>query len=80
MSVLEQKELRGQAPADLVRALDAIALAKSMDRNQYVNEVLMAHVRQYLSEVSVVQAMLRDNTLMPEGRGSHAESTRREGS
>ena len=28
----DTKELRGLAPSDLVRALDAIALAKGMDR------------------------------------------------
>lgn len=62
----EMKELRGQAPADLVRALDAIALAKSMDRSEFVNQVLRAHVVAYLSELTVVQNMLRGNPLLPD--------------
>lgn len=63
---LETKELRGLAPADLVRALDAIALAKGQDRNQYVVEVLDAHVRSYLAEISVVAQMLKGNSLLPD--------------
>lgn len=62
----EQKELRGLAPADLVRALDAIALAKWQDRNEYVVHVIGEHVKAYLAEVTVVAQMLRGNTLMPE--------------
>lgn len=63
----ETKELRGLAPADLVRALDAIALAKGMDRNAYVNQVLEKHVRSYLDELTVVTSMLRGNPLLPDG-------------
>lgn len=66
----DTKELRGLAPADLVRALDAIALAKGMDRNEYVNKVLSEHVASYLSELTVVTAMLRGNPLLPEPNGS----------
>lgn len=62
----ETKELRGDCPADLVRALDAIALAKNMDRSKYVNQVLAAHVNSYLAEVTVVTAMLRGNPLLPD--------------
>lgn len=64
----ETKELRGLAPADLVRALDAIALAKGLDRNAYVNEVLAAHVKSYLDELTVVTQMLRGNPLLTEGK------------
>lgn len=60
----ETKELRGLADADLVRALDAIALAKGMDRNHYVNQVLEAHVKLYLDELTVVTQMLRGNPLL----------------
>lgn len=63
---VEHKELRGLAPADLVRALDAIALARGKDRNEYVVEVLSSHVRAYLAEISVVAAMLKGNSLLPE--------------
>lgn len=60
----ETKELRGLAPADLVRALDAIALAKGLDRNAYVNQVLEQHVKSYLDELTVVTSMLRGNPLL----------------
>lgn len=62
----EFKELRGQAPVDLVRALDAIALAKGLDRNAYVNTILQAHVASYLSELSLVMSMCRGNPLLPD--------------
>ena len=66
----EMKELRGQSPADLVRALDAIALAKNMDRNEYVNQLLTLHVKTYLAELTVVQNMLRGNALLPDASRS----------
>jgi len=62
----ETKELRGLAPADLVRALDAIALAKGIDRNAYVNQVLESHVKSYLAELTLVGSMLRGNPLLSE--------------
>ena len=60
----EMKELRGLAPADVVRALDAIALAKGMDRTAYVNQILEVHVRNYINELNVVTSMLRGNPLL----------------
>lgn len=63
----DKTELRGLAPADLVQALDAIALARNMDRNEYVVRVLSEHVRVYLSELSVVRRVLQGNPLMSEG-------------
>ena len=68
--VADTKELRGLAPADLVRALDAIALAKGLDRNAYVNQVLELHVKSYLDELTVVTSMLRGNPLLPESSRS----------
>ena len=62
-------ELRGQAPADLVRALDAIALAKGVNRTAYVNQVLEAHVKAYFSEYSLVCRALRDNPLLTDATG-----------
>ena len=67
----DTKELRGLAPADLVRALDAIALAKGLDRNAYVNQVLEAHVKLYLDDLTVVTSMLRGNPLLPEPQRSN---------
>ncbi len=70
--VAEQKELRGLADANLVRALDAIALARGLDRNAYVNEILMNHVVTYVNEMTVVTNMLRGNPLLPESGRSAA--------
>jgi len=71
--IAEHKELRGLAPADLVRALDAIALAKGQDRNEYVVHVPTEHVKAYLAEMTVVASMLRGNTLLPESTRKGAE-------
>lgn len=68
----ETKELRGDAPADLVRALDALALSRDMARNAYVIDVLEAHVRKELHRVSLVNSMMRGNTLLPDGARSDA--------
>jgi len=62
-------ELRGMCPAELAQALDAIAMAKSMDRNAYVNEVLLAHVKKYIDELNVVTRTMRGNTLLSETDG-----------
>ena len=75
MATPEMKELRGLAPIDLVRALDAIALAKGMDRNAYVNGVLEKHVRSYLDEPNHVTTTLRGNPLLTEsGRNRGGDS------
>jgi hypothetical protein len=65
----DQKELRGLADADLVRALDAIALAKGLDRNAYVNKVLASHVASYFDELRLVHRMCSDNPLLVESHG-----------
>lgn len=67
----ETKELRGLAPADLVRALDAIALAKGLDRTAYINQVLERHVKSYIDELNVVTQMLRGNPLLSESSRSN---------
>lgn len=68
----EKTELRGLAPADLVKALDAIALAKSLDRNAYVVSVLEAHVKSYIDELTLVSNMMRGNPLLPDAARSQA--------
>lgn len=60
----DTKELRGDAPADLVKALDALALAHDKNRHAYMVEVLEKHVRIELHRVSLVQSMLRGNPLL----------------
>ena len=69
MSVTETKELRGLCDANIVRALDAIALARGLDRNAYVCEVLAAHVDKYFVEHTLVASMMRGNPLLKESQG-----------
>lgn len=67
----DKKELRGLHDADLVSALDALALAKGLERTAYVDQVLKAHVVQSLSELNVVMAALRGNPYLTECSRSH---------
>lgn len=59
----DTKELRGDAPADLVQALDAFALADGQSRNAYVVKVLMSHVKERLLKTSLAHRMLVGNPL-----------------
>lgn len=60
----DTKELRGLAPTEIVCALDAIAMAKGLERNAYVVQILKAHVEKYLDELNVVHSALRGNPLL----------------
>lgn len=66
-------ELRGLAPAELADALDALAMARGLDRHGYILSVLDAHVRRELHTVSVVTRALRGNPLLTEAGGSRSE-------
>ncbi len=69
----DKTELRGLVSHDLATALDAIAMAKGMDRHAYVVRVLEKEVRQVLHEISVVHRVLRGNPLMSESSGGTSE-------
>ena len=69
----DTKELRGDAPADLVQALDALAQADGQSRNAYVNKVLLAHVKERLHQISLGHRMLIGNPLYPESKRSEAK-------
>lgn len=62
----EKVELRGLCPAELGQALDAIAMAKGMDRNAYVVHVLTSEVQRYLAEASLALRVLQGNPLVAE--------------
>lgn len=66
----DTKELRADAPADMVRALDALALAHDQNRATYMVAVLERHVREELHRVSLVTNMLRGNPLLPDNSRS----------
>ena len=61
---LDTKELRGDAPIDLVTALDALALAKDLTRHAYVLEILSKHVTKELHRHIVETNALRGNPML----------------
>ena len=67
----DKSELRQLAPNHLLQALDAIAMAKGMDRNSYVIHVLSFEVRRYIDDASLALRVLQGNPLVAErdGRG-----------
>lgn len=62
----DTKELRGDAPTELVVVLDALALAKDMTRNAYVVDVLRKHVSREIHRHIVEANALRGNPLLAE--------------
>lgn len=62
-------ELRGMCPTHIVTALDALAMARGLDRTAYVNQVLGAHVEEEVHKASVLVRALRGNPLLSEDIG-----------
>ena len=74
MDASNTKELRGDAPTELVQAPGrprAGRRTKPQSRNAYVNKVLLAPVRDRLHEVSLSHRMLIGNPLYPESTRKH---------
>ena len=69
----DKTELRGLAPTHLAQALDAIAMARGMDRNTYVVQVLEAEVKRVVHEASLIHRVMRGNTYLAESDGGRAE-------
>ena len=63
---IEKTELRGQAPLELVQALDAIAQARGMDRTALVNKLLTREVKRIAHEMNLLHRMSRGNALLTE--------------
>lgn len=61
---IDTKELRGDAPTELVTALDALALAKDLTRHAYVLDVLAKHVNSEMKRHIVEANALRGNPLL----------------
>ncbi|MGH2335424.1 hypothetical protein ACQ1ZS_15135, partial [Enterococcus faecalis] len=59
-------ELRGLCPADLAQALDALAFAEGMNRNDYIVAFLDKHVKVEAHKTMVRHRMLRGNPYLPE--------------
>lgn len=69
----DKTELRGLVPHALAQALDAIAMAKGMDRNSYVTGVLELEVQRVIHESMVITRTLRGNPLVAEADGAPTE-------
>lgn len=69
----EKIEIRFMVPTELAAALDAIAMADSMERNQLAIKWLFAGVRDYLHKSSMVHRSLRGNPLLAEADGKNSE-------
>lgn len=69
----DKAELRGLAPAELVAALDAIAMSRGMNRNDYVVSELEKVVIREAHAASVLYRALRGNPYGTEADGMSTE-------
>jgi hypothetical protein len=65
----DKSELRQLAPNHLLQALDAIAMAKGMERHAYIEAVLKAEVVKVGHEAMVVARCLQGNPLLGSDHG-----------
>lgn len=69
----DNTELRGIVSSDLAQALDAVAMARGMNRHQFVVMVLEAEVKKVAHEAMLLHRVLRGNPYMSEPFGGKAE-------
>ena len=69
----DKTELRGLVSHDLATALDAIAMARGLDRHAFVTQVLETEVRRVTHEASVLHRVLRGNPYLSECDGGRKE-------
>ena len=65
----DKSELRQLAPNHLLQALDAIAMAKGMERHTYIEAVLKAEVVRVGHEAMVIARCLQGNPLVSDANG-----------
>ena len=66
----EKAELRQLAPRALLQALDAIAMAKNMERTAYIEAVLTREVKRVAHEAILVSRCLQGNQLASDSDGA----------
>lgn len=66
----EKSELRQLAPTHLLQALDAIAMARGMERHAYIEAVLTAEAKKVAHEAMVLSRCLQGNPLVSESSGA----------
>jgi len=69
----DTKELRGDVDADLVRAMDALALIEDMTRHAWMVKRLEKIVKDELHKASLLHSMLNSNPLYPDRKGGKSE-------
>ena len=69
----DTKELRGDAPTELVCALDALALVDDKTRHAYCLKVLAEHVEKEIHKHTVLANVLKGNPLLVASCRSRAE-------
>jgi hypothetical protein len=65
----DKSELRQLAPTHLLQALDAIAMARGMERHAYIEAVLTAEAKKVAHEAMVLSRCLQGNPLLSESTG-----------
>ena len=65
----DKSELRQLAPTHLLQALDAIAMAKGMERHAYIEAVLTAEAKKVAHEASVITRCLQSNPMLSDAEG-----------
>ena len=69
----DKTELRGLVPTPLAQALDALALADGLDRNEYVTRVLHGHVVVEVHKLNVRTRTLKGNPYLTESNADFME-------
>lgn len=59
-------ELRGQCPREIVDVLDAICVARRINRTDLVNRILKVWASDRLHESTLIQRVTRGNPALPE--------------
>lgn len=62
----DKGELRALVAMPLLQALDAIAMARGIDRTELITRILTAEVKQISHEATLVTRMMRGNPLAME--------------
>lgn len=66
----DKSELRQLAPTHLLQALDAIAMARGMERHAYIEAVLTAEAKKVAHEAMVLSRCLQGNPLLSDSSGA----------
>lgn len=69
----DTRELRGDAPIELVSALDALALVDGKNRHAYCLKVLSEHVEKEIHKHTVLANVLKGNPLLVASNRSRPE-------